>query len=124
MANAAFQQYAQRTSTLSRLYVPGFEAQFKQTEGDFDGALASYRKAVLQLGHAKQSESAEEFLRPFAILSVLLGEGSSALSFVQQQKLDGEELQTVAFLQTLAGNPSAAQQSLQRFGSSHPWIAP
>jgi eukaryotic-like serine/threonine-protein kinase len=124
MANAAFQQFAQRASPLSRLYVPGFEAQFKQTAGDLEGALASYRAVVLQLGHAKQSQAAEAFLRPFAVLSVLLGESSSALSFAQQQKLNDEELQTVAFLQTMAGNPSAAQQSLQRFGSSHPWIAP
>ncbi len=124
MANAAFQQYAHRASALSRLYVPGFEAQFKQTGGDLEGALASYREVVLQLGHAKQSQAARTFLRSFAALSVLLGEGSSALSFTQQQKLDDYEQQTVAFLETVAGNPSAAQQSLQRFASSHPWIAP
>jgi eukaryotic-like serine/threonine-protein kinase len=124
MASAAFQQYARHASPLSQLYVPAFEAQFKQTEGDFEAALASYRKAVLQLGHAKQNEAAEELLRPFAALAVLLGEGSSALSFVQQQKLDGDELETVAFLQTLAGNQSAAQESLRQFASSHPWIAP
>ena len=124
MANAAFQQFAQRASPLSRLYVPGFEAQFKQAGGDLEAALASYRAVVLQLGHAKQSQAAEAFLRPFAVLSVLLGESSSALSFAQQQKLNDEEQQTVAFLQTMAGNPSAAQQSLQRFGSSHSWIAP
>jgi eukaryotic-like serine/threonine-protein kinase len=124
MANAAFQQFAHRASPLSRLYVPGFEAQFKQTGGDLEGALASYREAVLQLGRAKQSQVAETFLLRFGVLSMLLGEGSSALPFAQQQKLDGEELQTVALLQTLAGNQSAAQQSLQRFASSHPWIAP
>jgi tetratricopeptide (TPR) repeat protein len=124
MANAAFEQYSHRASALSRLYVPGFEAQFKQTGGDLEGALASYREVVLQLGHAKQSQAARTFLRSFAALSVLLGEGSSALSFTQQQKLDDYEQQTVAFLETVAGNPSAAQQSLQRFASSHPWIAP
>jgi eukaryotic-like serine/threonine-protein kinase len=124
MANAAFQQFAQRASPISRLYVPGFEAQFKQTAGDLDGALASYREAVLQLGRAKQNQSSERFLRPFAVLSVMLGEGASALSFVQQQKLDDYELRPAAFLQTMAGNPSAAQRSLQQFASSHPWIAP
>jgi serine/threonine protein kinase/TolB-like protein len=124
MANAAFQQFAHRASPLSRLYVPGFEAQFKQTGGDLEGALASYRQAVLQLGQAKQNQAAETFLRPFAVLSVMLSEGSSALSFAQQLKLNDEELQTVAFLQTMAGNSSAAQQSLQRYASSHPWIAP
>jgi tetratricopeptide (TPR) repeat protein len=124
MANAAFQQYAHRASPLSRLYVPGFEAQFKQTAGDLEGALASYREAIRQLGQAKQSQAAARFLGPFAALSVLLGEGSSALSFTEEQKLDDYEQRTVAFLQTMAGNPSAAEQSLQRFGSSHPWIAP
>ncbi|MGO9126383.1 MAG: protein kinase domain-containing protein [Terriglobales bacterium] len=124
MASAAFQQFAQRATPLQRLYVPGFEAQFKQTEGDLEGALASYRKAVLQLGQAKQSEAAETFLRQFAELSVLLGQGSPALSFAQQQKLDDEELQDVAFLQTMAGNPSAAQQTWQRFASSHSWVTP
>jgi tetratricopeptide (TPR) repeat protein len=109
---------------LSRLYVPGFEAQFKQTAGDLEGALASYREAIRQLGQAKQSQAAAMFLRQFAALSVLLGESSSALSFVQQQKLDDYEQRTVAFLQTMAGNPSAARQSLQRFAASHPWIAP
>ena len=124
MAKAAFQQFAQRASPLSRLYVPGFEAQFEQMRGDFEGALASYRKAVLELGHAKQSEAAGTLLQQFAFLSFLLGESSSALSFAQQQKLDDEELQTVAFLQTMAGNSSAAQESLQRFSSSHPWVTP
>jgi eukaryotic-like serine/threonine-protein kinase len=124
VANAAFQQFAKRASPLSRLYVPGFEAQFKQTAGDLEGALASYREAVVQLGSAKQNEAAGTFLRPFAVLSIMLGEGPAALSFVQQQKLAGEELQTVAFLQTMAGNSAAAQQSLQRFANSHPWIAP
>jgi len=30
----------------------------------------------------------------------------------------------VAFLETLAGNSSAAQLSLQRFAASHPWVSP
>jgi tetratricopeptide (TPR) repeat protein len=124
MANAAFQQLAQHESSFSRPWLPGFEAQLKQSRGDLEGALASYREAVVQLGRAKQSEAAEEFLRPFAVMSVIMGEGPSAISFVQQQKLDDEQLQTLAFLQTLAGNTSTAQQTLQRYAASHPWIAP
>jgi serine/threonine protein kinase/TolA-binding protein len=122
MASAAFQQFAQRASPLSRLYVPGFEAQFKQTAGDFEGALASYRQAVLQLGRAKQGEAAGTFLLQFSFLSIQLREGPAALAFAQQQKLDDEQLESVAFLQTMAGNSSAAQQSLQRFAASHPWV--
>jgi len=124
MANAAFQQFGQRSSPLTRLYVPGFEAQFKQTTGDLEGALASYRRVVAQLGHAKQNEAAETFLEEFASMSVMMGEGSSALAFAQQQSLDDEQLQMVAFLETQAGNTSAAQQSLQRFAASHPWVGP
>jgi serine/threonine protein kinase/Flp pilus assembly protein TadD len=123
MAHAAFQQYAQRTSAPS-LYPPGFEAQLKQSEGDFDGALASYRTAVQNLGRAKQSQAANSFLQTFAAMSVMLGQSSSALSFAQQQKLDDEQLRTVAFLETVAGNTSAGQQSLQRFAASHPWVSP
>ncbi len=53
----------------------------------------------------------------------MLGQSSSALSFAQQQSLDGEELQAIALLQTIAGNTSAAEQSLKRFAESHPAIA-
>jgi serine/threonine protein kinase/tetratricopeptide (TPR) repeat protein len=124
VANAAFQQFAQRASPLSRLYAPAFEAQFKQTSGDLEGALASYRQAVTQLGRAKQNEAAEGQLQRFAVLSILLGQASSALAFAQQQSLDDEQLGTIALLQTMAGNSSAAQESLHRFAASHPSVAP
>jgi len=124
MAQAAFQQSAQRTGPLPRLYVPGFEAQMAQMRGDLEGALAGYRKVVGQLGRAGQNQTAEGFLEQFAVLSVMLGQSSSALSFAQQQRLDGEELQAIALLQTIAGNTSAAEQSLKRFAESHPAIAP
>jgi tetratricopeptide (TPR) repeat protein len=124
MANTAFQQFAQHASPLDRLYAPGFEAQLDLTNGNLEGALASYRKAVTQLGQAGQGEAGATFLQQFAALSMLLGQAPSALAFAQQQKLGGEELQAVSFLQTVVGNPSAAQQSLQRFASSHSWVAP
>jgi len=124
MSEAAFQQFAQHSDPLERLYLPGFEAQLQQMRGDFEGALGSYRRAVLQLGRAGQNEVAATFLQEFASLSVMVGQSSAALSFVQQQKLEGEELQPVAFLQIMAGNTSAAEQSLQHFASSHPWVTP
>jgi len=124
MSETALQQFAQHSDALERLYLPGFEAQLQQMHGDFEGALGSYRKAILQLGRAGQNEAAATFLQEFASLSVMLGEGSEALSFVQQQKLEDEQLQPAAFLQIIAGNKSAAEQSLQRFASSHPWVTP
>ena len=54
----------------------------------------------------------------------MTGEDSSALAFAQKQKLNDEEQLTVAFLQIMAGNSSAAERSLQRYAASHPWISP
>jgi eukaryotic-like serine/threonine-protein kinase len=126
MASAAFQQSTQHTAVVQLVYVPVFQSQFKQMGGDFEGALASYREAVLQLSRAKQNAAAGDILlRPIPILSVLLGESpSSILSYVQQQKLDGEELPAVALVQTMMGNSSAAQQSLQRYAALHPQFTP
>ncbi|HET7441155.1 MAG TPA: tetratricopeptide repeat protein, partial [Terriglobales bacterium] len=123
MAQAAFQQYSQHASALSRLYVPGFEAKLAEMHGDFEGALPSYRKTVMQLGRGAQNEAAQGFLAEFAVLSVMLGETAPALSFAQQQKLNGEELQAIALLQTVLGNRAAAEQSLKNFAAQHPEIS-
>jgi eukaryotic-like serine/threonine-protein kinase len=123
MAQGAFQQFVQRANPLLQLNVPGFQAHLQQGHGDFEGALLSYRKAVTQLGHAGQYEAAGIFLAQFARLSLMLGQGSSAFSFAQQQNLGGEEMQVIAFLQTMNRNTSAAQQSLQRFVSTHPGVS-
>ncbi|HET9305958.1 MAG TPA: protein kinase [Candidatus Sulfotelmatobacter sp.] len=124
MANVAMQQYIQRTTPLDRLYVPVFEAQFKQIAGDFEGALASYREAVTKMAGSRQTEAAGKYLRPFVVLSAFMGENASALSFVQQQKIDGEELVARGFLETMSGNSSVSQQNLKRYASTHSWIAP
>ena len=125
VSDAAFQQYTQRASPLARLYVPVLQAQFKETAGDFEGALKSYREAVLQLSRAKQNAAAGTELRAFSLLSVLVGQNPrSVLADAQQQKLDGEELLAPAFLQTMAGDSSAAQQSLQGYASHHPELSP
>jgi eukaryotic-like serine/threonine-protein kinase len=124
MADAMFQQFSQHAVAVQQPYIPGFEAHLQQTRGDFEGALVNYRKAVTQLAHAGQNGGAESFLNQFALLSMLLGENSSALSFAQQQNIGDEQLVTVALLQSVAGNTSAADQSWDKFKSSHPWVAP
>ncbi|MGA8072431.1 MAG: protein kinase, partial [Candidatus Acidiferrales bacterium] len=124
MADAAFQQFAQRTAPIQQLHAPGLEAHLQQERGDFEGALANYRKAIAQLGHAGQNEAAAAFLHQFAELSVMLGQSSSALSFLQQQKLSDEELPAVASVQIIMGNTAAGEQSFGRFASSHPWVSP
>jgi eukaryotic-like serine/threonine-protein kinase len=124
MATAAFQQFLQHATPLQRLYKATYEAQFKQTAGDFEGALASYRQAVVDLARGKQTVAAGNVLRPFILLSLLMGETSSAQSFVKQQKLEGDELPALAFFETLRGDSSASRQLLDRYASSHPWLAP
>jgi len=124
MSDTAFQQYAGHATALGRLYLPGLEAGLQQMRGDFDKALASYRKAVVQLGRAGQNEAAATSLQQFASLSIMLGQVSSAFSFAEAQKLGGEELETLTFLHTITANESEAERSLQRFASSHPWVSP
>ena len=123
MADAMFQQFSQHAVAVQQPYVPGFEAHLQQGRGDFEGALAGYRKAVTQLAHAGQNGGAESFLNQFALLSMVLGENSPALAFAQQQKIGDEELITVSLLESVAGNTSAADQSLEKFKSNHAWIS-
>ncbi len=123
MADAMFRQFSQHAVAVQQPYVPGLEAHLQQMRGDFEGALVSYRKAVQQLGRAGQNGGAASFLHQFALLSMMLGESSSALSFAQQQKIGDEELPTVALLQIVAGNTPAAEQAMAKFVSSHPLVA-
>jgi len=123
MAQITFQQFVRRAGPLLQLSVPGFQAQLQEVNGDFEGALLGYRKAVMQLGRSEQYEAAGIFLDQFAWLSFLVGEGSDALAFAQQQKLGGEEQLAIAVLQNMDHNNAAAQQNLQRFSSTHPWVS-
>src|SRR5437868_6207326 len=91
------------------------------TRGDFEGALAGYRQAVLQLARAGEKQGAGNVLPDFALLSMLLGRRAAALEFVQQQKLDGDEAPTLAVLYLSAGNAAAAQQAWRSYAASHPW---
>jgi len=123
MAKTALAQFSAKAGALNRLYVPVFDAEFAQSRGDVEGAIASYRTAIKGLTGAKQYEVAGNILMRASELSVLLGQTASALSYAQQQKLDGEELPTVAFLQTLQANEVAAEQSRQKYFSARPWLS-
>ena len=124
LAEAALQEYGQRTTTLGRLYLSIFEAQFQQARGDLESARESYRKAVAQLGRAGQTAVAGAALQSFAAYSTLLGEGPAALTFARQQKLHGEEWLAVSFLEAARGDQQAAERSLQQYAATHPWVGP
>ncbi len=123
MSRAALEQFTKEASPLERAYLPVFDAQFAQTRGDVEGAVANYRESVKRLANAKQYRAAGDMLLQGAGLSMMLGENSAALAFAQQQKLDGEELITMGTLQMVMGNQSAAEQSFQRFARAHPWVS-
>ena len=118
LAETALQEHAQRTSPLGRMYMPVWQAQIQQARGDVDGALESYRKAVLQLGRANQDSAAGGSLQSFALLASLTGETSAALSFVRQQKLHGEELPAMALLEMVLGDADASERAQQQYAST------
>ena len=124
MARAAMEQFSQKTTPLYRLYIPGFEAQFHQSAGEMDAAIASYREAVQRLGGAKQYAAAGGYLTNLAALSVWTGKAREALAFAKQQKLDAYELPAIAMLETCTGDRGASQETLQKLRESQPWIRP
>jgi serine/threonine protein kinase/TolB-like protein len=124
LANAALRDYGQKTDALDRLYLPDFESQFAQQRGDLDGALAGFREAVARLGRAGQTVPAGDSLQDYAVVSVLAGKTQAALPFARAQKLQGEELLAVSFLEAAQGNEQMAERSLQQYGEAHPWISP
>jgi serine/threonine protein kinase/tetratricopeptide (TPR) repeat protein len=124
MAKAALEEFSQKTTPLYRLYMPAFESHIQQTNGDVDGALSNYKEAVLRLGRAKQNAPAGVYLVEYSVLSTILGRTSPALAFAQQQKLNGEELGAMAFLETATGNRAAALASRKRYGAGRPWLSP
>ena len=123
MAQAALGQFAKEASPLEREYLPALAGQFAQWHGDIEGAVADYREAVKLLAADKQYRAAEEMLLQASELSMMLGDTASALTFAQQQKLDGEELIVISILQRVLGKADAAEQSLQKFAASHPYVA-
>jgi tetratricopeptide (TPR) repeat protein len=124
MAKTSMEKFTEKTTALNRLYLPGFEAQFLQSAGDMEGALASYKDAVQRSAKAKQNATAGNWLRNFATLSAVTGKAPAALAFAQQQKLDGYELGAIIQLQTMAGNRDAALQTGERLRAAQPWLAP
>jgi serine/threonine protein kinase/TolB-like protein len=124
LAEAALQEFAQRTTALYRLYLPEFQAHMQQLRGDPEGALESYRKAVTQLARGGQDSPAGDALQSFAGLGWLMGDASGALSFARQQKLHGEELPAIAFLEAVHGDQAASDRDLQKYATERPGISP
>jgi eukaryotic-like serine/threonine-protein kinase len=124
LADAALQEYAQHTTALSKPALPILQAQMQQTRGDIEGALANYRKGIVQLAQAGQQSTAADALESMATVARLSGKTASALSFARQQKLNGEELPAIAGLEAASGNGSGSRRALQQYMAAHTWISP
>ncbi len=124
LADASLEEWAKKANALDRLYLPDYEAQFLQERGDLGGALAQYRLAVAQLGRAGQTLPALQSLQSYALLAVLAGQAPAALAFARAQKLGGDELPAVSFLEAVRGDQAAAENSLRQFAASQPWVSP
>jgi tetratricopeptide (TPR) repeat protein len=120
LAETALQEYGQRAAGPAKLYLPVYEAQFRQLRGDLVSARQSYQGAVKALGRAGQNEGAGNALTGLATISLLTGEGISAdLTFARQQKLAGDELPALALLEAVQGDSQAAERSLQQYAATH-----
>jgi tetratricopeptide (TPR) repeat protein len=122
LADAAVQEYARKTNSLGRLYLPVFEARLKQSHGDIDGALDSYKTAIAGLKAAGQERAAGTVLRISAGVAAIAGKTSAFLSYARQQKLHGEELAGIAFLERVAGDQASSDRDYQQFATAHPEI--
>ncbi|MGZ4824519.1 MAG: protein kinase domain-containing protein [Terriglobales bacterium] len=124
LADAALQEYAQHTTALTKLSLPIIQAQWQQMRGNFEGALANYRKAVAQLAGAGQNSTAADALQSMATVARLSGKTASALSFARQQKLHGEELPVIALLEAANGDEAAGDRALQQYAATRSWVSP
>ena len=118
LAETALQEFAQRATPLSRLYLPIFQAQIQQLRGDLDGAVESYRKGILQLSRAGQDSASGNSLYSFALLAGLTGDTTPALSFARQQKIHGEELPAITLLESMRGDAHASEGAPQQYAST------
>ncbi|HEV2352081.1 MAG TPA: protein kinase [Terriglobia bacterium] len=121
LADSALQEYAQRAAGASKFYIAVFQGQFQETQGDLEGARASFQRAVHDLARAGQNEAAEDALQSLISVSLFAGQGTAAdLAFARQQKLAGRENGPIAVLQAVQGDAAASERSLQLYAAARP----
>ncbi len=121
LANSALQEYARRVPSSGKFAVPLFQAQFKETRGDLDGASASYEQAVRDMAQAGQNLLAGSSLTDLVVLSILRGRSAdSALAFARQQKIGGYQNLAIGLAQAVKGDSAASEQSLQLYAKALP----
>ncbi len=118
LADTWLQEYSKQATGAYALYVPVFDAQFKEMRGDLAGARASYQRAIEQLARAGQYEAAGVTLKSLCMISVLMGEGFSAdLAFAREQKLSGWENEGITYLQAAQGDAAGYEQTLKVYAA-------
>ena len=124
LADSALEEYRQRTTGASKLYVSVFEGQFKETRGDLEGARASYQRAIRELAGAGQVAGAVEALQSAGLISLLTGQGlASDLAYDRRQKLSGQENLVVAFAQAAQGDGEGSESSMKLYAAARPELS-
>ncbi len=115
LAAEEWRHYQDEATGVYRVDMPMLESVLSQLQGNPEAALEKYKSAIIPLEHAAESSMAYDALAAYSVLSLLLGNQSSATDFVRRQQLQGQELLLVSFLEAANGNASASNTALRRF---------
>ncbi len=118
LADLALEKYAKQATGAYAVYLPVFDGQFKEMQGELGGARASFQRAVKELARAGQTEGAGVTLKSMCMISILTGKGVSAdLAFAREQKLSGWENEAIAYLQAAQGDAAGYEQALTAYAA-------
>ena len=100
-------------------------AHLQQQEGDFQGAISSYRAGILAARSVGRNQGTAIRLVWLARISMLLGQSEAAatLRLARDQDLGGFQFRAIAELEAALGHDDASERALQRFAESQPGIS-
>jgi len=132
-AAAALNDYEAHASAEEQRLAPIYQARLAEAMGDSHTAMEGYLRGAEALGPSGRTIAAGDVLMSLANVAILSatekdGAGgfanvSRAFSMVKSQKLQGEELPALAWLQGAMRDLPGALYSLQRYSALRPWIS-
>ncbi len=131
-AAAALNEYQAHASEEQQRLAPLYQARLAEAMGDPRAAMEGYLRGAEALGTSGRTVAAGDVLMSLANVAILSATENGAdaaysniaraLSMVKSQKLLGEELPALAWLQAAMRDEAAARQSLQQYFALRPWI--
>jgi len=119
------QEYERRASPEGQRLATMYRARVAEAMGKYKVASVGYLSTAQMFGSLGQTEAAGEALLSLANVAVLSGENlSGTLAVVREQKLLGDELPAIAWLQAVMQDNDGARRSLLQYGAARPWLSP